>query len=382
MSISASPAPDGLKPGSAAAPGTAAAQPPASQLVSVIAPCRNERAHVDAFCDAVLAQRLPPGWAMEVLIADGDSDDGTREQLVQRAAQDTRLVLVSNPRRIVSTGLNACIARAVGDVIARLDLHTRYADDYLAQCLAALDRTGADNVGGPWVARGEGTTGDAPMAEAIAAAFQSRWVVGGARSRDAAFEGEVDSVYLGCWPRASFERFGLFDETLVRNQDDEHNLRLRLAGGRIWQSALIRSTYRPRSSLRQLFAQQRQYGYWRPFVMKKHGQAGSLRQLVPALFVAVLALCGVFALLALYGLLPAWAALPLVDLLWFYGAYVAITALAAARGVAATRRARALWRLPAVIAAYHLGYGIGTWQGLWGLARRGAPSAGQTSLTR
>ena len=72
----------------------------------------------------------------------------------------------------------------------------------------------------------------------------------------------------------------------MRNQDDEYNLRLRLGGARIWQSGRIQSSYRPRDSLRHLFAQQRQYGYWRPFVMRKHGQPGSVRQLVPAAFVA------------------------------------------------------------------------------------------------
>ena len=165
-----------------------------------------------------------------------------------------------------------------------------------------MHRRGADNVGGPWVARGQGGWG-----RAIAAAFQSRWVVGGARSRDAAFEGEVDTVYLGCWPRASLARVGGFDETLVRNQDDEHNLRLRLAGGRIWQSRRIHSSYRPRDSLRQLFEQQMQYGYWRPFVLRKHRQAGSVRQLVPMVFVAAGAFCALLAPVFDLGL-KAWAA--------------------------------------------------------------------------
>ncbi|HQZ57710.1 MAG TPA: glycosyltransferase, partial [Ottowia sp.] len=196
------------------------AAPGQAGLVSIIAPCRNERAHIDAFCDCALAQRLPDGWQMELLVADGASDDGTHARLVERAAADARLRVLDNPGRIVSTGLNACLARARGQVIVRMDIHTQFAPDYVAECIAALERSGADNVGGPWVARGQGAWG-----RAIAAAFQSRWVVGGARSRDVDFEGEVDTVYLGCWPRATLARVGGFDETLVRNQDDEHNLR-------------------------------------------------------------------------------------------------------------------------------------------------------------
>ena len=339
--------------------------PPSPGLLSVIAPCRNEAAFIDDFCDSVLRQQLPAGWHMEVLIADGMSDDGTRERLQERCARDGRLVLVDNPGRIVSTGLNACIARARGEVVARLDIHTVFAPDYLARCIEALERSGADNVGGPWVAQGTG-----PMGEAIAAAFQCRWVVGGARSRDQGYEGAVDTVYLGCWRREAFARFGLFDEALVRNQDDEHNLRLRRGGGRIWQSGTIHSVYHPRDSLRHLYAQQQQYGYWRPFVVRKHGQPGSMRQLVPALFVAALVLSAV--------LLP-WTPWPAIALLALYGPYLLLASVAAARAAGARHT---LWRLPAVIAAFHIGYGWGTWQGLWDVLRARAPSSRFARITR
>ncbi|MDR0479665.1 MAG: glycosyltransferase family 2 protein [Burkholderiaceae bacterium] len=334
-------------------------------LVSVIVPCRNECAAIEAFCASALAQQLPPDWGMELLIADGMSDDGTRDALAVWAARDARLQVIDNPGRIVSCGLNAALAVARGEVIARLDVHTEFASDYLAACLAALARTGADNVGGPWVAQGQGAMGCA-----IAAAFQCRWVAGGARSRDRDYEGPVDTVYLGCWPRPVFERFGAFDETLVRNQDDEHNLRLRLDGARLWQSARIHSVYQPRARLLQLFRQQMQYGYWRPFVMHKHGQPGSARQMVPALFVLAL----VAALLAL-----PWRGWPLAALLIVYGIYLAGASYAAARQAG---NWKLLARLPAVIAAYHAGYGLGTWQGICDLLRGRRGGQRFTRLTR
>jgi len=334
-------------------------------LISVIAPCRNEAAFIDSFCDSVLRQQLPESWCMEVLIADGESDDGTSERLQQHCTEDPRLKLVNNPGRIVSTGLNACIAHATGEVIARLDIHTVFAPDYLARCIDALEHSGADNVGGPWVAQGVG-----PIGEAIAAAFQSRWVVGGARSRDQGYEGEVDTVYLGCWRREVFTRFGLFDETLVRNQDDEHNLRLRRGGGSIWQSRLIRSTYQPRNSLRHLFSQQLQYGYWRPFVVRKHGQPGSVRQLVPMIFIAACALLAITA--------PIFHA-PFIALMAAYTLYLLAASAAAAK---AAHNWRLLPRLPAVIAAFHLGYGLGTWRGLWDIAWARKPSSDVVRITR
>ena len=71
-----------------------------------------------------------------------------------------------------------------------------------------------------------GSEGTGIIGRAIAAAFQSPFSFGGTRGHNPNYEGLVDTVYLGCWPRHVFDRIGMFDEELVRNQDDEFNLRL------------------------------------------------------------------------------------------------------------------------------------------------------------
>ena len=329
-------------------------------LVSIVIPCRNEVAHLAEFLTSVFGQQLPAGATLEVIVADGFSDDGSREALVAWQGREPRLKVIDNPGRIVSAGLNVALKLAEGELIARMDVHTEYAPDYVAQCLAVLAETGADNVGGPWRAVPDADAG--AMQHAIAAAFQSRWVAGGARSRQLDYDGWVDTVYLGCWPRASFERFGGFDEALVRNQDDEHNLRIAKGGGRIWQSPRIRSVYRPRAGLAQVFRQYLQYGYWKPFVVTKHGQPAALRHLAPGLFIAALAVAAVTA--------PLVAAWPLALLV---GLYV-LGVLAMTLAVAASQRPSwpVLLRIPAVIAAYHFGYGIGSLFGGWD-ALRGRP---------
>ncbi|MBQ0929623.1 glycosyltransferase family 2 protein [Ideonella alba] len=350
---------------------TALHWPPAEPgWVSVIVPCRNEARYIDTFCTSALAQQLPAGWQLELLVADGQSDDGTRERLQSLAAADARLRWVDNPGRIVSCGLNAALQQSRGEVIVRMDVHTEYAPDYIAQCLAVLAETGADNVGGPWHAVPE--PGAGPMQQAVAAAFQSRWVAGGARSRDLGFDGWVDTVYLGCWPRRVLAQHGGFDESLVRNQDDEHNLRLTRAGARVWQSSRIRSTYRPRARLAQVFRQYQQYGYWKPFVMRKHGQAAALRQLVPGLFVAALGLALLAWPLAGSGLL--------LGLLTLYAA--AVAAMTGAVAASSDLDRAAVARVPAVIAAYHLGYGLGSLQGWWAVLRGRGPRDRFARLTR
>jgi len=276
--------------------------------------------------------------------------------------------MVDNPDRIVSTGLNAAIHAAQGRVIIRMDAHTTYAPDYVCRCLEVLSETGADNVGGAWVARGEGLVG-----EAIAAAFPSPFASGGATGHDPSYEGPVDLVYLGCWRREICDRIGLFDEELVRNQDDEFNFRLKLAGGKIWQSPRIKSWYRPRASLGALFKQYMQYGFWKVRVIQKHKIPASPRHLAPGAFV--------FLMLVL----------PLVSVYWRFalkiwlglaGVYAACM-LAASCLTAGGHGWRLFPVLPLVFACYHFGYGLGFLHGLWELViLRRRPNRIYTDLTR
>lgn len=337
--------------------------------VSVVVPCRNERAHIEAFVDSVLGQRLPAGATLEVVIGDGLSDDGTRERLAARAVGEPRLRWIDNPERITSAALNRAIAAADGEVIVRMDVHTAYADDYIARCVQTLAQTGATCVGGPWRAL------DSPgRAGAIAAAFGSRFGSGGAASRRIDFSGEVDTVYLGAWRRADLLRLGGFDEALVRNQDDELALRILRSGGRIWQNPAIRSWYVPRASFAALFRQFWQYGYWKVAVIRKHRLPAAPRQLVPFAFVAVL--------LALTASSPFWPRAPTVlgALLGLYAA----AAFGAAALVVPPWRSPLRWGGVAwAFACMHFGYGLGFARGLLDLAwRRRAPGDHATRLTR
>jgi len=231
-------------------------------------------------------------------------------------------------------------------------------------------------VGGPARTRPNGNLG-----RAIAAAYHSHFGNGGARFHDESYEGWVDTVPYGCWRKATLEGIGLFDESLVRSQDDELNLRLTRAGGRIWQSPEIISWYVPRSTLRALFRQYFQYGFWKVAVIRKHHLPATWRQLVPAIFV------GGNLMLLLLMLATALVAPRLsasLALLWAAqaGAYIAATMAAS---VAAVRRCGWAARyLPAVFPSYHVGYGMGFLAGLIRLVRREpvAPCYSESAFTR
>ena len=339
-------------------------------LVSVIAPCLNEAGHIETFVREVFRQRLPDSVVLELLVADGDSRDGTLLKLDALSVAYPHLQVLQNPERITSSGLNRAIRASTGDVIVRMDIHTTYADDYIVECLAALDQTGADNVGGPWVAMVSGGR----IGEAVALSFACRWVTGGGKAHDPSHEGPVDTVYLGCWRREAFQRFGLFDETLVRAQDSEFNFRTLLMGGKIWQTPRIRSWYEPRKSLTQLLRQYGQYGYWKVATLKKHGQPASVRQLVPGAFVLSL-----LALLAVSLLAPTLVWAPFL----LFGAYFSAGLLSAAGLCRRHARWDLLPYLPPVFAAYHFGFGCGYVRGVIDfLILNRSPAAAMVLLTR
>jgi len=343
--------------------------PSATPAVSVIVPCRNEADHIEGFLESLAAQE-PVDGELEVLIADGMSEDGTRQIIGRFAEQHPGVRLVDNPERFAAPGLNKAITAARAPVILRMDVHTRYAPDYVRECLAVLEETGADNVGG--AAR---TMASSYMQQANALAYASRFSVGGAHFHDEDYEGAVDTLPYGCWRRELFDRVGLFDEQLVRNQDDEHNLRINRGGGRVWQSRRIRSWYAPRSSVGAIFRQYMQYGYWKVAVIRKHRVPASWRHLVPGLFLLALLGTGVAALVRPDGWwLPAGLA----------GVYLAASLLASLAACGLGARLKYFPVLPAVYAAYHFGYGIGFLRGLLAFRRRGGGEAsnGFDAITR
>lgn len=318
---------------------------PGDPSVTVVMPVHNEAAFIERSLGAVLDQ---DGVARpQVIVVDGHSTDGTPERVRSVAAGRAAPVeVVDNEARIVPVSMNLGLARATGDVIVRVDGHCVIAPDYLRRCLEALEATGAECAGGPME-----TVGETPVAAAIAAAQSSRFGVGGVAFRTSEQAAFVDTLAFGAYRREVFDRIGGFDEDLVRNQDDELNLRLTRAGGRIWMDPSIRSTYFSRGTLAGLWRQYHGYGFYKVRVMRKHRTVPSPRHLVPAAFVA--GATGALALSARRRS-PWPAAVVLVP----YGVGVAASSVGAAH-----RTDTAAATVAAATVTMHTAYGLGWWAG-------------------
>ena len=338
----------------------------------------NESAHVDHLVADIAKQDFE--GAVELIVADGGSTDDSPELL--RAAADRNgvaLEVLDNPAGWVSHALNACVKAAKGDLLVRLDCHSRYPSDYLRRCAVAAEETDALVVGGVIVAERRTL-----LERAVACAMYSPFggigfyrlftpngrlagrlsgTLGIAWARRDGLNARVDAdtVTFGAFRPEAFNRAGLFDEALRRNQDDELNLRIRKAGGRVVLDLSIRVHYTPRGSLRGVFRQYHGYGLWKVPVMRKHRQVANPRSLAPIAFVSSVALLAALA--------PQFR-LARQLLLAELGAY---GALALGFGASSVRRRRESWgllpRVVAVFPTFHTAYGLGMVRGWLSAAR-------------
>ncbi len=265
------------------------------QSISVIIPCRNEEGFIEQTIRSVMSQDYPIEL-MEVLIADGMSDDQTCEVIENLQKEFPNLILLSNPYRVVPHALNACIKRSIGDVIVRLDAHSIYPNNYISRLVEVLEKESADNVGGVWITT---PANNSLVAKAIAKATSNPFGIGDASYKQSTGGiREVDTVPFGCYRKDVFDRIGYFDEELVRNQDDELNGRLKQSGGKILIVPDVQITYFARPTVGKMMKMFFQYGWFKPLVNQKLNRPTNLRQFVPPLFIGGLLVGGFIGLIA------------------------------------------------------------------------------------
>lgn len=257
-------------------------------FVTVVCPIYNEEKYIAHCVDSILAQDYPKE-RMEVFLVDGMSRDHTRDILQHYLVQYPFLKLLDNEHQTVPYALNKGILQASGDVIVRLDGHCMYPVDYISALVHYLYSLNADNVGGVWRTL---PAKDTAVCKAIALACSHPFGVGGSMHKIGARDiMETDTVPFGCYRKEVFDRIGLFDEDLTRNQDDEFNGRLRKAGGKIYLIPDVVIDYTARPTLKKMSRMYYQYGLFKPLVNKKLGAPATTRQFVPVIFVTGILFC-------------------------------------------------------------------------------------------
>ncbi|MGZ3864633.1 MAG: glycosyltransferase family 2 protein [Bacteroidia bacterium] len=246
--------------------------------VSIICPVLNESAYVDTLVKKFLHS---DGIGKEVFFLEAGSTDDTKAKLLELQKQHSNIYIVDNPQKYVSFGFNKAFPLTNGKYIAFLGAHADYPDTFFSNAVKYLESGECDAVGGPLKQSGKTDTG-----KAIAYCMSNKFGVGGTEFRTSTQKQYVQSVAFAVYKKEVFEKAGLLDEELLRNQDDELHYRLNEHGFRILMVPEMQCAYFVRSSISRLFSQYFQYGLFKPLVLKKVRSGVRIRHLIPACFVA------------------------------------------------------------------------------------------------
>ena len=289
--------------------------------ISIAIPTYNEAEHIASVLRSFLASDYDN--IVEILVADGGSQDDTRAIVEQLSLEDRRIKLIHNPYKIQATALNLALEQSKGEIFLRADAHCDYAPDYVEQCIRALQQSQAINVGGAqrFVATNHVQAG-------ISLASKSFLGSGGAKYRNPEYNGFAETVFLGCFWRKYLADISGYNPSSTPNEDAELNLRLtNLEPKAIYISSQIKAWYYPRKTWGGLFQQYFKYGKSRYQTFRKHPQKSQLRGKLP--FIALIILISILVWdlsfieidLPLKGLLSAIAAIPFIESLrlnWQY----------------------------------------------------------------
>lgn len=320
-------------------------------FVSLILPIRNEEQHIAFTISAVLSQDYPQD-SYCLIIVDGASTDRTKTIIEGYARMNPdRIHVHDNPGKTFSLGFNIGLAQSESDIVIMLGGHVEISNDYVSRCVEVLAAYQCDCAGGVI-----STVAETLQGNAIAMAMSSKYGVGGVAFRTGTTcTSEVDTVAFGAYRRDVFDRYGLLDESMVKNQDDEYNYRIRKGGAKIVLSPAIRAVYHGRASYRTLTTQYFNYGRWKVAVWKRHPGQMRVRHFIPALFVVGMVVASLASLMCM-------------ELSWLFpflaGMYLVSSSIAAAIAARTSRK----WQIPFILAAFmilHLSYGSGFIRGLF-----------------
>jgi glycosyltransferase involved in cell wall biosynthesis len=317
-------------------------------FVSVIIPIRNEEKYIGKCLDSFLNQDYESD-SYEIIVVDGESTDDSLRIAREYAEQFNRLTILTNSYRTTPQGLNIGIQKAQGDLCIVFSAHAYASQDFISESVRCIQESGADCVGGQVVIVSENT-----FARSVAMAMISPFGMGNVHFRSSNKSGFVDTVAFGAYRIQIFERIGLFDNELPRNQDDEFNYRLTKSGGKIYFDPQIRSYAFSRSSLKRLAAQYSQWGFYKPLVFLKLHTRPRLRHLVPAAFV----LC----VLVLF-VISVWSFWALFVLGGIGALYIFLAAVFSAKQYDGKNILASLL-MPFVCLTMHINYGMGFIAGL------------------
>lgn len=262
-----------------------------AKKVSIVAPCFNEEKYIKIFLKSIYESGYDKN-DFEIIIVDGNSDDNTLQEIntFKLKFNDCDISILNNPKRITPISMNIGIKKAKYEYIIITGSHSLYPKEYFNNLLEWFDKLDADCIGGVWHTDVLKKT---LKSNAIKKVLTNKFGVGNGLFRIGIDKPTlVDTVPFGCYKKEVFEKIGLMNEKLIRNQDIEFNKRLTQKGGKVFLVPNVSCTYYARETYLPLAKNNFKNGYWNPLTLyfTKNFSSLSLRHFVPLIYILSLVL--------------------------------------------------------------------------------------------
>jgi len=319
--------------------------------VTVIIPCYNEEKYIEYCLLSVLDFEYPKDL-LEIIVVDGNSTDQTKKLVEGFVDKSDFIHLVNNPYRTQPYAFNLGIQHSSGEYIAVISAHATYEKDYIKKLIDWHQKLDAMNIGGLIITD---TLNDKSKSIAIRKVLSHRFGVGNALFRTGVNHAvKVDTVAFGCYKKECFEKYGLFDQRLTRNQDIEYNKRIVNGGDHIYLVPNVQASYYARETWGRLSQNNFQNGMWNILTLyyTKDFKSLSLRHFIPLLFVLSLMLPILFCLLSKWILL--------VSLVSFFSYFLLIVWFS----LKLNSKNTSIIHLSITFIVLHISYGLGSLFGI------------------
>jgi len=249
--------------------------------ISIIIPCLNEEKYIDSCIDSILNSNL---YDYELIFIDGGSSDKTVEIIKTYQKDNRRIKLLFNPKKFTPISMNMGVKVSTGEYIFIISAHAKYEDNYFITLVKYIKELNANCVGGVLLTEIKNSN---KKSNSIKEILSHKFGVGNADFRTGSSEiKEVDTVAFGCYSKETFEKYGLYDERLIRNQDIELNKRIINGGGKIYLIPDVKCIYYARENFTDLAKNNFANGKWNILTAyyTKTLNSLSLRHFIPLLF--------------------------------------------------------------------------------------------------
>ncbi len=316
--------------------------------VSIIITARNEEKYLPMLFEDILNQTYPL-QNIEVVLMDSNSTDNTRKLMEEFKENNGNLSvqIVTNERQIQAAGFNEGVKHATGDVVLKIDAHSRIPEDFVQKNVDEI-------LAGAYVCGGNRPTvvdSDDDFSKTLHIVEESALGSSIANYRKSNVKRKVNSIFHGMYRKEVFDKVGLADERLLRTEDNEFHYRVRKAGYDIIFNPEIESYQYIRPTFTKMIQQKFANGYWIGLTSHICRDCLSLFHFGPGVFVATLLILMMFTPISF------------TPLLTVFGLYILAVLGLSIFEISKQKYNHTLLLIPFIMIAVHFAYGIGTIKG-------------------